>query len=151
MLTGNMPMESFPIQTDCQGAEDAYYTSHVKYKIYPGVFSVNTNGSKPSSSLSRFEEATETTQPINGGIVINAPACRLHLGSSLRVKNYIMATYVGRIPLEFYGPKTPKGERFKLVITNNDLDDRIFAKEEDLTNNASSRDKTTFYSDGGGK
>lgn len=149
MLTGNMPAEEFPTQTECQGAEDAYYTDHILYKVYPNVLAVDLNGSKPSTSTTQFSEAADTTQPINAGIVCNAPACRLNsVGSSLAVTNYIMARYVGRIPLSFYGPKTPKGERFKLVLTNNDLDERIFAKEEDLSENTGSRDKTTFYSGG---
>ena len=149
MLTGNMPAWEFPEQTECQGAEDQFYTQHIKYKVYPNVYAVDLHGSKPSTSTTDFAEAADTTQAINSGIICNAPGCKLtSIGSSLKVSNYIMAKYVGRIPLSFYGPKTPKGERFKLVLTNNDLDERVFAKEEDLAENTGSRDKTTFYSGG---
>lgn len=148
MLTGKMPAETFPDTTECFGAEDTYYTQHIKYKVFPCVFLVEANAAKPSAALTSFEEAVETTQAINAGILINASGCALHVGQTLDVKNYIEATYVGRLPLSFYGPPTPKGERFKLVITNNNLDERVFAKEEDLTFNTGSRDKTTFYSSG---
>lgn len=148
MLSGKMPIEVFPFQMDCQGSVDEYYTQHTKYKIFPSVLLVNQNSATPSRSVSQFEEGRDMVQSINSGIFINDASCKLILSTFVKTRNYIYATYTGRIPLDFYGPKTKKGEHFKLCITNNDLDRRTFAKEEDLSLNSSSRDKTTIYSDG---
>ena len=148
MLTGKMPAELFPTKSECQSSQDEYFTENKKYRVFPSTFLVNANGSKPSSAITQFEEARESSQNINSGILINDPSCKLITGTLVKTKNYIDATYVGRIPLSFYGPKTPKGERFKLVIDGNDLDVRKFAKDDDLSFNSSSRDKTKIYSGG---
>lgn len=147
MLSGKMPPESFPKKTQCQGSETVFYTQHnpTKYKIFPNIFLTDMNGNKPSTSATGFAQATQSTQSINGGIFVNAPGCKLTLGSTLNVKNWINALYTGRIPLAFYGPPTLFGEQFKMIIENNDLDNRTFAKDQDLSENSSSRDKTTFY------
>lgn len=145
MLTGTMPTEHFPNVTECQGSEDVFYTKHTKYKIFPCVFLTNLSGSKPSSSSTKFEKATTQSQDINAGIFINDKSCPLNLRSSVKTRNYITARYTGKIPMEFYGPKTGAGEHFKLVITNNDLDNRYFAKENDLYISNGSMDKSAFY------
>lgn len=148
MLTGKMPLELFPKKCECMSSKDEFFTEHKKYKIFPMTFLVNGNGSKPAAAETKFEEGRVSSQNINAGILINDPSCKLICGSSVKTTNYIEATYVGRIPLDFYGPKTKKGERFKLVIDNNNLDIRTFAKDDDLSLNTKSRDKNTFYSGG---
>lgn len=148
MLTGKMPVELFPIKSECMSSTDEYFTEHKKYKVFPATFLVNANGAKPSASITKFDEARESNQRINTGILINDKSCKLIAGASVKTTNYIEAIYVGRIPLSFYGPKTPKGERFKLVIDGNNLDIRKFAKDSDLSFNTNSRDKNTFYSGG---
>lgn len=149
MITGKMPVELFPELSECQSSEDAYYTQHRKYKIFPNIFLVNADGSKPATAITNWAKAMEIILPINHGILINDPTCRLvGVGSSIKTTNYIEAEYVGRLPLSFYGPKTKAGEHFKLAISNGNLDIRTFAKEEDLNYNSSSRNKTMFYSEG---
>lgn len=148
MLTGRMPVEMFPEVTECQSSEDTYFTEHIKYKIFPNTFLVDGNTNKPATSLTRFEPKMETSQPINSGILVNDPKCKITCGNILKTKNYILATYVGRLPLTFYADKTKYGEHFKLTIHGNDLDKRTFCKEDDLTYNTLSRHKNTFYSGG---
>lgn len=145
MLSGKMPLEHFPETTECQGSEDAYYTQHTKYKIYPNIFLTDDAGSKPSTSSSKFDKATEKVLPINAGIVVNDPSCKLELRTALKTQNFIYAKYTGKIPLSFYGPKTKKGERFRLIIENNDLEQRTFCKKDDKNISAGSNDKTTQY------
>jgi hypothetical protein len=157
-----MPPETFAANTYCEGSTSVKYVKHKnevngvlaknpdgsyegQYKIYPTVFLTDQNGNKPSTSSSKFEEAKQMSQPINAGIFINAPACKLTLGSSLKTKNWVYAWYTGRIPLVFYGDNSPPKIPFKLMITNNDLDQRTFSQNQDLAENTTSRDMTTAY------
>ena len=145
MLTGKMPVELFPMKSECVSSKDEYFTEHKKYKVFPSAFLVTANGSNPAAAITKFEEARESSQTINSGILINDPSCKLICGSAVKTTNYIEALYVGRIPLSFYGPKTPKGESFKLTIDSNNLDNRKFAKDDDFSFNSNSRDKNMFY------
>ena len=52
--------------------------------------------------------------------------------TTIMTQNFFTAKYVGRAPLEFYGPKTQMGREFLLVCRNGhtDYNSRIFGTED---------------------
>jgi hypothetical protein len=137
MLTGVMPTFVWPTKTVCKSSEDAYYTQHSKYKIYPTAWLPNI----------KFDKAQTTLWTITK-FWINSKDCAPINPSTVKTQNYISTLYQGRIPYRFYGPKTAIGTEFQITLRNNDVNNRYFASVDADISGTHIGDINSIYSKG---
>jgi len=120
MISLRYPEHQFPPKTVCYGAEDCYYTTREKYRIYSKAMTPNLDSGK----YKIYRESIDQ-------ILINSSKCKLKVIYYIDLQNFLSTLYIGRIPLVFYGIKTKIGEEFQMTILNNDISNRYFCKRED--------------------
>ena len=62
-----------------------------------------------------FEEAAVSPESIDASIFLNGKDSALNIAGTIECQNFITAKYIGRAPLEFYGPPTQMGREFVMV------------------------------------
>jgi len=79
-----------------------------------------------------FEESSITPYEIDESIFINVDETELKFEKNVRCQNFLTTQYVGRAPLEFYGPKTKRGRVFLLKCIGGDpsYDTRVFGTKD---------------------
>jgi hypothetical protein len=67
-----------------------------------------------------FELAAISPEQIDSSIFHNDSETKLSFETNVNCQNYLTTKYVGRAPLEFYGPKTKMGREFVLKCKDGD-------------------------------
>ena len=128
MIIGISTIPKVVERSICRTSEDYYLSVLADYKIH-------SNALMP---LIQFEKAKEVPKSIDKSIFLNVEETELSFDNQIKTQNYLSTSYKGRIPLEFYGPKTKLGRQFHLVCQDGSTfyKDRYFATSGALTNNA---------------
>jgi hypothetical protein len=95
----------------CRSSEDTFFSELSDYKIH-------SNSLMPNIP---FEEANIEPYEIDpSGIFLNDEETKLTFSNMIDCQNYLTTKYVGRAPLEYYGPKTKMGRQFILICKDGD-------------------------------
>ena len=121
MITGSLSIPKVVEESVCRTTKDYELSEVGDYEIYAHVLMPNIE----------FGESKKDKESINSSIFINDGTTKLQLASTVECQNYLTTYYVGRAPLEFYGPKTKKGREFLLICKNGETDYefRVFGTE----------------------
>ena len=121
----------------CRTCEDYYMTIIGDYKIHSTSLMPNI----------LFEQAKIIPNSIDNSIFVNDADTKLSFDTQIKTQNYLTTHYVGRAPLEYYGPKTKMGYQFQLVCLKGDptYKFRSFGTEGAMSgNNASANEMSTY-------
>jgi hypothetical protein len=110
MFIGSISIPRVVEQSCCRISEDYYMLSVGDYKIHSTSLMPNIP----------FEQAKIIPNSIDKSIFINDADNKLTFDSQIQVQNYLTTHFVGRAPLEYYGPKTKIGRQFQLICVNCD-------------------------------
>ena len=102
MIIGTYSIPPAIEESTCRSADDYEFSDVGDFKFH----SVSILPNIP------FERAAELPEYIDASIFANNSETKLNLDSTIKTQNYFTAKYVGRAPLEFYGPKTEMGREF---------------------------------------
>ena len=105
MIIGTYSVPRVVEESYCRSSEDYEFSELSDYKIHGTALMPNIP----------FEEALVESYEIDDTIFINDEETQLIFESTVDTQNFLTAKYVGRAPLEFYGPKTKMGRQFKLI------------------------------------
>lgn len=124
MIIGTFSVPRVVQESACRSSMDYEFSEVGDYKIHSTALMPNIP----------FEKAVITPEQIDNSIFANDSTCKLSFESNIQVQNFITAKYVGRAPLEFYGPKTPMGREFVLKCKDGDpsYPNRAFGTEDAL-------------------
>lgn len=137
MILGRVKIPGVVQRSRCRTSEDYKLTTIGDYKIHSTALMPKIP----------FEKARETVETIDSTIFVNSDDTKLTFSRSLKVQNYLTTRYVGRAPLEFYGPATKMGREFVLVCPDGDSSyrGRYFGTEGSVGGyNASANELVTF-------
>ena len=110
IITGAFSVPQVIEESICRTSEDYELSEVGDYKIHSTALMPNIE----------FEEAKEEPFEIDDSIFINDDDTKLTFEKTIECQNYLTTRYVGRAPLEFYGPKTKHGREFILICRNGD-------------------------------
>ena len=105
MIIGTYSIPPVVEESTCKSADDYEFSDVGDFKFWSPVLNTNIP----------FERATELPEYIDASIFVNGSTTQLTFDSTIKTQNYFTAKYVGRAPLEFYGPKTEMGREFLLI------------------------------------
>lgn len=109
MLTGMAFCNSAPDRTVCRTVEDYYMTIVGDYKVH----------ATSVMSEIQYNNPRNLPESISSTIFINDASTKLSFPGTVATQNYLTTRYLGRAPLEYYGPKTPAGrDQFYLFFEN---------------------------------
>ena len=89
----------------CRSSRDYYFSEIGDYKIHSTTLMPNIP----------FEEDKVWPEPIDKSLFINDEETKPEFESQIKCQNFMTVKYVGRAPLEYYGPMTKMGREFILV------------------------------------
>jgi hypothetical protein len=100
-----------------------------------------------------FEQAITHPEEINSSIFINDGETKLSFDANINCQNFLTTKYVGRAPLEFYGPPTKMGREFTLVCKDGDpsYKSRVFGTEDAIKGYNRNANENTMMPKGGNK
>jgi len=136
MINGRVNVPRVTDKSYCRTTEDYYLTTTTDYKIH-------------STSLMpqiQFDNSAQIANTIDASIFINTDDTALTFVTQLKIQNYLTTHYIGRAPLEYYGPKTKMGYKFQLICMNGDpsYKTRYFGTTGAINDNANANDMTTY-------
>lgn len=137
MILGAMNVSRVVEKSHCRTSEDYKLTVIGDYKIHSTTLMPNIP----------FEKAKEVVETIDDSIFLNVDDTKLTFLRAIKVQNYLTTHYVGRAPLEFYGPATKMGHEFQLICANGDpsYKQRYFGTEGAIgANNSGANDLVTY-------
>ena len=140
MLLGTFSVPRVVEESFCRSSEDYEFSELSDYKIHSTTLMPNIP----------FEEATEIPYEIDESIFINDEDTQLTFESTVDCQNYLTVRYVGRAPLEFYGPKTKMGRKFRLICRNGnpEYSNRIFGTEDAIRGYNRNANENVIYPQG---
>ena len=104
MIIGTYSIPPVIEESTCKSSDDYEFSDVGDFKFHSVAIMANIP----------FERAIEVPEYIDASIFINSAETQLSVESTIKTQNYFTAKYVGRAPLEFYGPKTEMGREFVL-------------------------------------
>lgn len=122
MIIGTSSVPRVVNESACRSSKDYEFSEIGDYFIHSTALMPNIP----------FEEALISSEQIDSSIFINDSSTALSLDSNIDCQNYLTTKYVGRAPLEFYGPKTKMGREFILHCKDGDpsYSCRVFGTED---------------------
>ena len=122
MIIGTFSVPRVVEESVCRSSMDYQFSEIGDYKIH-------STGLMPNIP---FEEAAVVPETIDGSIFMNDSAFRLSFDPTINCQNFLTTKYVGRAPLEFYGPPTKMGREFTLICKGGDpaYAARVFGTED---------------------
>lgn len=136
MILGVINIPQVANESICRNSENDYFAEVGDYKIH----------SQALMPLIQFDTPKEMNDEIDSSIFINED--KLSFKRVIKSQNYITCRYIGRAPLKFYGPKTPRGTKFLLICRDNspNYNDRYFGTEDAIRGfNRSSNDASYYH------
>ena len=123
MIIGTFSVPRVVEESVCRITEDYELSEIGDYRIHSTSLMVTPH--------IPFEESTERPYTIQASIFINDDKTRLNFDGNVKCQNYLTTHYIGRAPLEFYGPKTKLGRQFVLICKEGDpsYPSRVFGTE----------------------
>ena len=127
MIIGSMSVSRVVERSYCRIADDYYMSMIGDYKIHANALMAHIE----------FAKARVIKRSIDSSIFVNDADTKLVFPNQIEVQNYLTTRYIGRAPLEFYGPKTKLGRQFILICTGGDptYKFRYFGTEGAITGN----------------
>ena len=110
MIIGTSSVPRVVEESICRNCVDYEFSEVGDYKIHSTSLMPNIP----------FEEASITPYDIDDSIFENDEETELEFENSIDAQNFLTTNYVGRAPLEFYGPKTKMGREFILICRGQD-------------------------------
>ena len=106
----------------CRSSFDYQFSELGDYKVHSTTLMPNIP----------FEIGMISPETIDSSIFMNVGKHKLSFERTVNCQNYLTTKYVGRAPLEFYGPKTKMGREFSLVCKGGDpsYGSRVFGTED---------------------
>lgn len=122
MIIGTYSIPPVVEESTCKSTEDYEFSDVGDFHIWSAALLPNIP----------FEQSATTPEYIDTSIFINDAETALICDTTIMTQNFFTAKYVGRAPLEFYGPKTQMGREFILICRNGhtDYNSRIFGTED---------------------
>ena len=122
MIIGTFSVPRVIQESACRSSMDYQFSEIGDYFIHSTALMPNIP----------FEKAAVSPEQIDSSIFINDNESSLSFESSINCQNYLTAKYIGRAPLEFYGPKTKMGREFVLKCKDGDpsYSSRAFGTED---------------------
>lgn len=122
MIIGTASVPRVVEESTCRSSMDYEFSEIGDYFIHSTTLMPNIP----------FEEGLITPEQIDSSIFINNDSTKLSFDSTIECQNYLTTKYVGRAPLEFYGPKTKMGREFVLICKDGDpsYSKRVFGTED---------------------
>lgn len=137
MIIGAASIPRVVEKSNCRICEDYYMTMIGDYKIHSTSLMPNIP----------FEQAKVIPNSIDKSIFVNDNDTKLSFDSQIQTQNFLTTHFVGRAPLEYYGPKTKIGRQFQLICLKGDpsYKYRSFGTEGAMIgNNASANEMSTY-------
>jgi hypothetical protein len=124
MITGTYIVPRVLEESICRTAKDYKLSEIGDYKIHGTTLMTNIP----------FEEAKVFPEDIDDTIFINDEETKLELDKNVNCQNFLTTKYVGRAPLEFYGPVTKMGREFILICHDGNpaYNNRIFGTKDSI-------------------
>ena len=110
MIIGTYSVPRVVEESVCKITEDYYLSEIGDYKVYSAAL----------MPLIQFEDSAITKQQIDGSVFVNDRETKLTFDQQIDCQNFLTTKYIGRAPLEFYGPKTKKGREFIMICRDGD-------------------------------
>ena len=110
MIIGTFSVPQVVEESVCRSSLDYFFSEIGDYRIHSTSLMPNIP----------FEEASILPYPIDESVFINDEETKLELETMINCQNFLTTNYVGRAPLEFYGPKTLMGREFVLICRDGD-------------------------------
>ena len=122
MIIGTFSVPRVVEECICRSSKDYKFSEVGDYKIHSTTLMPNIE----------FEEAEVFPEDIDDSIFINDEETKLEVESTVKCQNFLTTNYVGRAPLEYYGPDTKRGREFVLICRNGDPTylSRVFGTED---------------------
>jgi hypothetical protein len=124
MISGSHKVPRVVEECICRSAKDYKFSEIGDYKIASTTLTPNIP----------FEEAKVFPEEIDNTLFINDEETKLEFEKNVKCQNFLTTKYVGRAPLEFYGPETKMGREFILICRDGDpsYDHRIFGTQDSI-------------------
>ncbi len=124
MILGTFSVPRVVVECICRSSKDYKFSELGDYKIHSTTLMPNIE----------FEEAKVFPEQIDDSIFINDDETKLELESEIKCQNFLTSNYVGRAPLEYYGPDTKMGRQFVLICKDGDPSylSRVFGTEDSI-------------------
>lgn len=110
MIVGTFSVPRVIQESTCRSSMDYQFSEIGDYKIHSNALMVNIP----------YGLAAISPEQVDGSIFLNDKTCKLSFDNNVNCQNYLTTKYVGRAPLEFYGPKTKMGREFVLKCKDGD-------------------------------
>jgi len=110
MIIGTFSVPQVVEESICRSSEDTRFSEIGDYKIHSSALLVNIP----------FEEAHIQPYEIDNSIFVNDEDTKLEFEPNINCQNFLTTSYVGRAPLEYYGPPTKMGREFVLICRKGD-------------------------------
>jgi hypothetical protein len=122
MIIGTFSVPRVVEECICRSSKEYEFSEVGDYKIHSTTLMPNI----------KFEEAEILSESIDTSIFINDEDTKLEIEETIKCQNFLTTNYVGRAPLEFYGPKTKMGREFVLICRDGDptYKSRVFGTED---------------------
>lgn len=136
MIIGTFSVPRIIEECVCRSSKDYQFSEIGDYFVHSTALTPNIP----------FEEAVIIPEQINSSIFLNSDDTKLNFDSSIKCQNYLTTKYVGRAPLEFYGPKTKMGREFTLLCKGGDpsYKSRVFGTEDAIRGYNRNANENTF-------
>lgn len=141
MIIGTFSVPRVVEESVCRNSMDYQFSEIGDYKIH-------STGLMPNIP---FEEAAITPESIDTSIFMNGSDCQLSFDPMVNCQNFLTTKYVGRAPLEFYGPPTKMGREFVLICKSGDpaYASRVFGTEDAIKGYNRNANENTILPKGG--
>lgn len=110
MIIGTFSVPMVVPECICRNSLDYEFSEIGDYRVHATALMPNIP----------FEAAAVQPYDIDDSIFINDDETKLKFLRSVNCQNFLTTKYVGRAPLEFYGPKTKMGRQFVMVCRDGD-------------------------------
>ncbi len=125
MINGKISVARPVAESTCRITQDYKLTEVADYRIHVSGWMPNI----------KFAESLIEPYSIDESIFINDEETKLSLENSIKCQNFMTTKYVGRAPLEYYGPPTEIGRQFLSKCKDGDPGyySRVFGTQDALS------------------
>lgn len=125
MIIGKLTVARPVPESTCRITQEYKLTEVADYRIHVSGWMPNI----------KFEESMIDKYPIDESIFVNDSETKLNLEKNIECQNYLTTKYVGRAPLEYYGPPTEIGRQFLCQSKDGDPGyySRVFGTQDALS------------------
>ena len=124
MINGKILIPRPPSESTCRTTEDYKLTEVADYRIHVSAWMPNI----------KFEESLIQKESIDDSVFINDDETKINVPTDIDCQNFMTTKYIGRAPLEYYGPPTEKGRQFLCLAKDSDTTYyfRVFGTQDAL-------------------